>query len=105
MQTHDCEKQPEGRRQQISAAVEQTALLSMLALTDEEKRGLPRDFESMLAFADQLYACPAPTDDAAAPRRAPARPDVPTNGLTIEQVLANAPACEGRLIAVPRAVE
>ena len=88
-------------------AVKNAALLSMLTLDASDEARMEREFGAMVDFAGELAAVrrEAPPRPSAAPADAHARADEPHPGLSVNEVLMNAPAARGAYIAVPRAFE
>lgn len=88
--------------------IENVANLARLSLTDEEKRRLPDEMGSIIAFANQLAAIDTegvPITAHVVPLRNVFREDIPTETFTREQMLFNAPTTDGVYMTVPKTVE
>jgi aspartyl-tRNA(Asn)/glutamyl-tRNA(Gln) amidotransferase subunit C len=88
--------------------LEHLAVLSRIKLTEEDKKSLLKEFDSILKYIDQLKQVKVSMD---AEGRVGAvknvtRPDlaVPTSAADRERLLAAAPDREGDFIAVPKII-
>lgn len=92
----------------IDIDIDHVALLARLALTDEEKATLHDQLGVILEHAAKVSEVAA--DDVqptawAIPRANVLRPDVPTDSITHEAALQNAPQQEDERFRVPRVTE
>lgn len=93
------------QKQQDRMRVEQTAVLSMLSLSSEEREGLGDEFARMLDFAGELGSVTAETPEGCDARiNVSLRADEPRAGLALDRALSNAPSTQGRYVTVPRVV-
>ncbi len=81
--------------------VREIAGLARLRLSDAEASSMASDLNEILDFVDVLGEAPEPLVEAR-PATGELRPDEPGETLTREEALANAPASDGALFAVPR---
>jgi aspartyl-tRNA(Asn)/glutamyl-tRNA(Gln) amidotransferase subunit C len=94
------------------------AELADLELTDQERRRMLKDLNSILDYIDRLneldtanvppMAQVSSRFSSASPSEEPAsilREDVPASGLSHEQALKNAPVTEGEFFKVPKVIE
>ena len=83
------------------------AMLSRLALSDEEVADTRRRLTQILAYMERLAEVdvegvePAPYPFEAV---LPLRPDDPAPGMSTDDLMANAPEAEGALVVVPRVI-
>jgi aspartyl-tRNA(Asn)/glutamyl-tRNA(Gln) amidotransferase subunit C len=86
--------------------VEHVARLARLSLTDEEKEGLARELQEILAYAETIQALD--TEDVEPMSHAAAaevlREDTPSPSLDREGVLRAAPDAADGLFRVPRVI-
>lgn len=102
------EKKREHAEQVTRETVRNTALLSMLSLSESDEAALDRDFLGIVAFAGELAAL-----DRQAPRMPSAknqrsenvRPDEPAQSFPLSKVLLNAKTISGPYITVPKTFE
>lgn len=88
--------------------VEHAAHLARLALTDEDIQKLTQQLDAIITYAEQLNELDTehvePTSHVLNMKNV-MREDIPTNGLTQEEVLKNAPEHEDGQIKVPSIIE
>jgi aspartyl-tRNA(Asn)/glutamyl-tRNA(Gln) amidotransferase subunit C len=90
------------------AALEKTAKLARIRLTDAEKAHFSREMNGILGWAQQLQSIDT---DAVAPLASvsdialPWREDKVTDGHCAQAVLSNAPASEYGCFVVPKVIE
>ena len=92
----------------VEIDIEHVARLARLALTDEEREQLRRQLPVILEHAakvGEVAADDVPPTAYAIPRANVLRPDVRTESLPLQDVLANAPEVEDDRFKVPRIVE
>lgn len=81
------------------------ATLAALAIDEEERRTLGADLDAIVRYVEQLRAIPTdgvpPMTTVEIAARVPLRGDVPRDGLTQEEALANAPAAAEGGFSVP----
>jgi len=90
------------------AEVEHIAELARLNLTDEEKERFREQLSDILDYADKLQAVDTgeiPPTFSVLPTRSVLRPDRPHPGLTLEELLRNAPQSEQDQFRVPPVIE
>lgn len=88
--------------------VEHIAELARLRLTEEEKERYREQLSAILDYAarlQELDTSDIPPTSSVLPTRSVLRPDQPQPGLTIEELLKNAPDTEGRQFRVPPILE
>jgi aspartyl-tRNA(Asn)/glutamyl-tRNA(Gln) amidotransferase subunit C len=84
--------------------VEHIAELARLNLTGEEKTRYKEQLSAILDYAAKLQALDTsgiPPTSSVLPQRSVLRPDEPRPGLTLEELLRNAPQTEGAQFRVP----
>jgi aspartyl-tRNA(Asn)/glutamyl-tRNA(Gln) amidotransferase subunit C len=84
--------------------VEHIAELARLNLTGEEKTRYKEQLSAILDYAAKLQALNTsgiPPTSSVLPQRSVLRPDEPRPGLTLEELLRNAPQTEGAQFRVP----
>jgi aspartyl-tRNA(Asn)/glutamyl-tRNA(Gln) amidotransferase subunit C len=88
--------------------VKRVARLARIAVSDAEAEALRADLNAILGFVEQLNEVDVVGIEpmtAVVPMRMKQRDDVVTNGGDAAPILANAPAMENGLFAVPKVVE
>lgn len=86
--------------------VEKTAYLARIELKDHEKEILSRQFLDILAFVEQLKEVDTEgVEPIAYHICTPLREDIPSECLSQEEAILNAPQGEGGFFVVPRVVE
>ena len=88
--------------------VEHIAELARLRLTEEEKERYREQLSAILDYAARLQELDTsgiPPTSSVLPPRSVLRTDQPQPGLTIEELLKNAPDTEGRQFRVPPILE
>ena len=91
-----------------SINVENVAFLARLALTEDEKKSMPDELNSIISFADQLSELDLNNIKASEHITGETnvlREDIPSNQFTKKELLANAPTKNDDYITVPRVVE
>lgn len=84
--------------------VEHIAELARLRLSDEEKARYREQLSAILDYFAQLQALDTsqiPPTSSVLPPRSVLRPDEPRPGLTLDELLSNAPQVEGAQFRVP----
>ena len=88
--------------------VKHVAKLARLAVTEEEARKLAPQLSDIISYAEQLQEVDltdvAPTSHTYELSNV-LRTDIPSEGLTNEQALANAPDSDGQQVRVPAVLE
>jgi aspartyl-tRNA(Asn)/glutamyl-tRNA(Gln) amidotransferase subunit C len=90
------------------AEVEHIAELARLTLTDKEKERFREQLSDILDYADKLLALDTgeiPPTFSVLPPRSVLRPDRPHPGLSLEELLRNAPQTEQDQFRVPPVLE
>jgi len=88
--------------------VEHIAQLARLELTEEEKTRFRQQLSAILDYAaslQKLDTLDIPPTSSVLPQRNGLREDIPTAGLNIKEVLANAPRTEKNQFRVPPVLE
>ena len=91
-----------------SINVENVAFLARLALTEQEKKNMPSELNSIISFADQLSELDLDNIKALEHITGETnvlREDEPSNNFSKKDLLANAPTKNEDYITVPRVVE
>lgn len=84
--------------------VEHIAALARLELTEEEKARFREQLSAILDYAARLQALDTshiPPTSTVLAKRSVLRPDVPVPGLSVDDVLRNAPRAEDHQFRVP----
>jgi aspartyl-tRNA(Asn)/glutamyl-tRNA(Gln) amidotransferase subunit C len=92
----------------VEIDIEHVARLARLSLTDEEKERFGRQLAMILEHAarvGEVAAADVPPTSHPVPRANVYRPDEPTDSLSHDAALANAPEPEDARFRVPRIVE
>ncbi len=102
------ELREEHLQQMTRETVQNTALLSMLSLSDSDEQALDKDFLGIVEFAGELEtlekkAPPVPYDPTQ--KSVNVRPDKVGDSFTVAQVLMNAKTTVGKCITVPKTFE
>jgi aspartyl-tRNA(Asn)/glutamyl-tRNA(Gln) amidotransferase subunit C len=88
--------------------VEHIANLARLRLTPEEKERYRQQLSAILDYAARLQALDTseiPPTSSVLPPRSVLRPDQPQPGLSLEELLRNAPETEAKQFRVPPVLE
>ncbi len=88
--------------------VEHIAALARLELTEDEKARYREQLSEILDYASRLQRIDTshiPPTATVLAKRSPLRPDVPAQGLSIDEVLRGAPNAEQKQFRVPPVLE
>lgn len=88
--------------------VEHIAELARLELTEEEKARYREQLSAILDYAARLQALDTshiPPTSTVLAKRSPLRPDEASQGLSVDEVLSNAPHVEDKQFRVPPVME